>query len=94
MTVGAFLTEQWLPSIKATIRLTTLAMYEQNLRAHVVPALGAVQLRTLTAPPLNAFYGELLSKGRKDGKGDFRPGPCASSMCCATERCGMPSAGD
>lgn len=67
--VETFLNGQWLPSIKATIRPTTFAMYEQNVKAHVLPALGAVQLRALTAPRLNAFYGELLSQGRRDGKG-------------------------
>jgi integrase len=40
-----------------------------NLKVHVLPALGALKLQRLTAPRLAAFYSELLTDGRRDGKG-------------------------
>ncbi len=69
LTLGDFLERQWLPAIRTVIRPTTHAMYETNVRAHLVPSLGAIQLRALTPARLNAFYAELLTAGRRDGKG-------------------------
>jgi integrase len=69
LTLGSFLERQWLPAISTTIRATTFSLYDQSVRAHIIPALGAVQLRALAAPRLNAFYADLLATGRRDGKG-------------------------
>lgn len=57
--LGQFLTEQWLPSIRSTTRPSTFASYQMHVRRHLVPALGHVPLHRLTAPAINAFYGEL-----------------------------------
>ena len=67
--MGQFIEGQWLPSIQTTIRATTFAMYEINTRTHIIPALGSVQLRTLTPTRLNALYAYLLTDGRRDGRG-------------------------
>jgi integrase len=69
VTIKQFLTDQWLPAIATTVRPTTLAMYRVNLDSHVIPSLGSVQLRELSAPRLNAYYASLLADGRRDGKG-------------------------
>jgi integrase len=69
ITVGNFLVDSWLPAVAVRLRGNTLAMYRQNIEAHVVPRLGHTPLQRLTAPSLNAFYAELLASGRKDGKG-------------------------
>jgi integrase len=61
--------KEWLAAIRATIKHSTFASYEMNIRVHVNPALGNVRLQHLTADKLNAFYGTLLESGRRDGKG-------------------------
>lgn len=72
-TLGEFLERQWLPAIKSTLRSSTWTLYDQNIRAHIVPALGLVQLRALAPGALNVFYGEALVSGRRDGKGGLAP---------------------
>jgi len=69
LTVGGFIEGQWLPAIRSTVRPTTFAMYEQNAKAHIIPALGLGQLRALAPARLNSFYADMLDNGRKDGKG-------------------------
>jgi hypothetical protein len=69
MTVQAFLVEQWFPAIEGRLRRSTRAVYETNLQVHVIPALGALKLQRLTAPRIARFYSELLTGGRRDGKG-------------------------
>ena len=46
--------------MKATIRPTTYSSYEMHVRCYLVPAFGPLRLLELTAPTINAFYGELL----------------------------------
>jgi len=64
---------QWLDSIRASVRPSTLAGYATLIDAHIVPALGAAPLQRLTAPQLNSFYADLLASGRRDGKGGLSP---------------------
>ena len=66
-TLGEYLSETWLPAVKVSLRPTTLGLYEDQVNHYIKPRLGGVQLMALTAPQLNAFYGELLESGRKDG---------------------------
>jgi integrase len=58
-TVGCFLTDTWLPAVRGTIRPTTYSSYEMHVRCYLVPAFGPLGLDQLTAPAINAFYGEL-----------------------------------
>ena len=67
-TVAVFLRE-WLPAIEGTVRPSTWRSYATNMERHVMPRLGQVALRQLSAPQLNAFYSELLATGRCDGRG-------------------------
>jgi integrase len=69
LTLGVFLSDKWLPAVAATLRAGTLSMYRTNIEAHISPGLGHVALRALTADALNIFYGELLTDGRRDGRG-------------------------
>jgi integrase len=69
LTFGAFVKDKWLPALAATVRPNTLAMYRINLDKHIVPALGHIRLTKLSPEQLNAFYAQLLSGGRRDGKG-------------------------
>ncbi len=68
-TVADYLLGQWLPAIGASVRTSTLSSYRMIVVHHIVPALGGVTLQNLTPARLNAFYADLLSHGRKDGKG-------------------------
>jgi integrase len=68
-----FLTDEWLPAIRSTIRPTTYLSYEGHVRCHLVPALGTLPLQQLTPPRINAFYSHLLTEGRGEGKGGLSP---------------------
>ena len=73
LTLGTFLTQEWLPAKRATVKETTLASYEVHVEKHVVPRLGGVPLLGLAAAHLNAFYADLLLDGRRDGCGGLSP---------------------
>jgi integrase len=64
ISVGAYLTERWLPGQKGRLRATTLASYEQLICSHVIPTIGAVQLQKLTAEDLDALYATLSETHR------------------------------
>lgn len=72
-TLGAFLVEEWLPAIKNTVRPSTFGSYETVVIKHINPRLGSTKLQSLTVGALNAFYADLLEKGRADGKGGLSP---------------------
>jgi integrase len=59
----------WLTAIKPTIRPSTHYSYDRNLKLHVLPQLGSVQLRHIDAGVLNSLYAALLADGRKDYAG-------------------------
>jgi integrase len=69
VTLGAYLVDEWLPAIRASVRPTTHDHYARMVRAHVVPRLGDVRLQTLSPPLLNAFYADLLLGGRRSPPG-------------------------
>jgi integrase len=69
VTLNTFLIGEWLPAIRPTIESTTLASYEQNVRLHVLPHLGALTLQALDPGHLNGLYARLLETGRTDGMG-------------------------
>jgi integrase len=56
----------WLLAIKPTLRPSTHYSYERNLKLHVLPHLGSVQLRRIDAGMLNSLYASLLADGRKN----------------------------
>jgi integrase len=69
-TVRSFLLDEWLPDrAPPKLRATTYANYETQIRTHVLPALGSVELQRLSPAQLNAFYRALLADGRRDGQG-------------------------
>jgi integrase len=61
-TLGAYLIT-WLDATKATIRPRTWQRYEQYVRVHVVPSLGAISLATLTAQQVQTMYSAKLAEG-------------------------------
>ena len=70
--VAGFL-EEWLTTIKPTVRPSTHASYCQKVRLHVIPYLGHMRLQQLDAMTLNRLYADLLADGRKDGCGGLAP---------------------
>jgi integrase len=62
-------TTEWLAAIKPTVRPANHYSYSRNLRLHVIPRLGSVQLRRIDAGMLNTLYAVLLASGRKDHAG-------------------------
>lgn len=68
LTTKKFLTEQWLPATRATVRQTTADNYANKIDTYVVPAIGAVPLQALNAGHLDRLYGELAVHGRRDGR--------------------------
>ena len=68
LTLGAYLTEMWLPSMRSQVRATTLGGYRHNVRAYLVPRLGDIPLQRLTTARVGAFYGELVASGGKGGR--------------------------
>jgi integrase len=67
--LGAYL-EEWLDGLR--LRPGTIASYRRNLRVHVVLAIGAVPLASLTTARINALYRELERSGRADLKDETR----------------------
>ncbi len=64
----------WLAAVSPTIRPATQHSYARNLRLHVLPALGAVQLRRVDAGMLNGLYAALLADGKQsNGGGPLAP---------------------
>ena len=69
--VREYLTKEWLPAVKATIRPTTYRSYEQHVMCHIAPHVGSVKLAKLTGSQVNHLYAKLAETGKKDGKTDL-----------------------
>jgi integrase len=62
LTLGAYLTDAWLPAIESTVRATTFDSYSRTLRRHVVNRFaGHVLLQDFDPPTLNKLYATLLA---------------------------------
>jgi integrase len=66
--VREFLTKEWLPAVKSTVRPTTYRAYEQHVSCHIDPHIGSVKLQKLSGSQINALYAKLAEEGKKDGK--------------------------
>lgn len=71
-TLAHFL-EEWLQSIRPSVRASTFAFYQRLARVNIAPALGTTPLQRLTTAQLNGLYAELLANGRQDGHGGLSP---------------------
>ncbi len=63
LTVGDWL-DQWLEGLQ--LAPSTRASYAKNVRLHIKPTLGAVQLQNLTGVRVSALYRQLERSGRQD----------------------------
>lgn len=62
MTVREFLEQRWLPTVKQ-LSPNTYRNYESDVRLHIIPALGEVQLQKLDAPRVVAAWAQLRESG-------------------------------
>lgn len=70
LTLATFLDDEWLPAVQPpNLRAATWNSYRAEIRRHVLPHLGELPLQQLTPVHLNQLYAQLLSGGRRDGKG-------------------------
>ncbi len=69
VTVKQFLVQEWLPTVKGSLRPTTYASYAMLTRAHILPRLGSLQLQKLTPGAINALYAHLSEHGGVHGGG-------------------------
>ena len=64
--VGAFLTDEWLPSRRPPVlEESTWRSYERYIRLHVLPPIGDIHLQRLSPVDLNRLYRHLLEAGRR-----------------------------
>jgi integrase len=68
MTLGTYLTDRWLPARRADLRASTALGYTKLVASRILPALGDVPLSRIDAALLEAFYGDLVKGGGRDGK--------------------------
>lgn len=69
ITVGEFLTEQWMPRMRQQVRATTAYRYAWFVDRYVIPAIGSIPLRRLRLDHLETFYSELATTGGEHGQG-------------------------
>jgi integrase len=72
VTVAAFVANRWLPALDALVasgklRASTVGQYRNLANAYIVPRIGRVMLRDLSADQLSRLYGALLTSGRCRG---------------------------
>ena len=76
-TLREFLEKVWLPSKQGRVELATLDQYTWAVRRHIVPLLGAVRLRDLTAEVVDGWLVELT---RAVESGKPRLGPTSARL--------------
>ena len=68
-TLGSFLVKRWMPAKLDKVRESTALGYEKAIATRIVPNIGAVRLRDLDTPMLEAFYADLVKSGGEGGRG-------------------------
>lgn len=64
---------EWLKTAKIKVKESTYALYRRNVESHILPHIGGLKLSQITSQRLTAFVGDLLTRGRCDGKGGLEP---------------------
>jgi len=85
--VREYLTKEWLPAVKATIRPSTYNSYVQHVECHIVPHIGTVKLQKLSGSQVNALYAKLADTGRKDGKSGLSAMTIHHAHSCLHKAC-------
>jgi len=69
ITLTDYLNDRWLPLKKSQLSRSTFDSYRNNVRLHVAPRIGSIQLRQLQPEDLDTLYAELLVDGKLNGAG-------------------------
>jgi integrase len=69
ITLGAYLTEKWLPVQRSQLKASTFDSYRRTIELHVLPTIGQVMLSRLLPEDLEGLYARLLESGRRNGNG-------------------------
>ena len=69
LTFGEYLAETWLPSIRASVRPSTLTRYRLDVEKKLVPKLGGVPLERLTGAQLDELLEEQRETALRCGRG-------------------------
>jgi integrase len=85
--VREYLTKEWLPAVKATIRPSTYNSYVQHVECHITPHIGSVKLAKLSGSQVNALYAKLAESGKKDGKSGLSPMTIHHVHSCLHKAC-------
>ena len=73
LTLGDWM-DRWLESYaKPTVKLSTYCSYEQYIRSHIKPQIGALYLNTLRVDDLQDFFNERGQNGNLKGPGWLSP---------------------
>jgi integrase len=64
LTIGDFLTEQFLPAVKLRAKANTYRGYESAIRLHIVPHIGKAKLAALKPTHVDAWLSDLDAKPR------------------------------
>ena len=67
-TVAEYLTDTWLPAIRATIKPSTAELYATIVDTYITPHIGGVRLQDVKPPHLNAIYATLATSGGRNGR--------------------------
>lgn len=68
VTLSAFLTDEWLPAKRSSLRASTANSYDRMIALYVAPTLGATLLADIDGAMLNALYSQLLTAGRTESR--------------------------
>lgn len=60
---------QWLEHTRSIVKASSYALYERQIKRHILPALGHLRADRLTAYTFSRFINDKLTHGRLDGKG-------------------------
>jgi integrase len=63
LTLGDYLTAEWLPAIEATLRPLSVKSYRHVISRHINPRIGSQRLQGLSGGHLNALYAQLEQQG-------------------------------
>lgn len=69
-TLSEYLLEEWLPARRVALKPGTWENYRMQTNAYVVShPIGSLPLAAVDGPTLNSYYADLLTAGRRNGKG-------------------------
>jgi integrase len=71
LTFGAYLTERWLPGKKVNLAESTWDGYRRKIERHILPAIGHLRIRRLSADHLEKLYDRMLHP--TDGRRSLAP---------------------